>query len=95
MTKRLRKKYIIYTVSLTVEILVVILCLVSLLFGAASALEWIFILVTTVLEIPASVSSLRKIQEQGEGSGQGEGQGDGSGQGEGQGDGSVVPPGQV
>jgi len=80
MTKRLRKKYIIYSVCLTVEILLVILCLVSILFGAASALEWIFLLITTVLEIPSSVSSLRKIRGQGDG---------------GQGDGSVVPPGQV
>ena len=63
MTKRLRNLYIFYWACFAVEILVVILCLVSLLFGAASSLEWIFLLFTTVVEIPSSVYSLRKIHE--------------------------------
>ena len=62
MTKRLQKLYKVYCFCLIVEILVVIICVVSLLFGAASFLEWLFLLVTSVVEIPSSIRTLHKIK---------------------------------
>ena len=62
MTKRLQKLYKVYCFCLVVEILVVIICVVSLLFGAASFLEWLFLLVTSVVEIPSSIRTLHKIK---------------------------------
>ena len=65
MTKKLRKLYIIYCVSLVVDVLGAILCLGALLFGAPSSLEWIVMLVIIVIEIPRNIRSLRNICDSG------------------------------
>ena len=60
------------------EILTVILCLFSLLFGAPSAIEWVFLLIVSVADIPLSASILRKLKKERQGKEQGKKTGDGS-----------------
>ena len=64
MRKRLRKLYTIHIAFLIVDFLIIIICLISLFFGAASFLEWLFLFVTTVVEIPSSIYALSRIKDE-------------------------------
>lgn len=60
MDRRSKRLYIFHCVCLTIEVLLSALCLFALLFGASGTVEWIVLLIFSIVEIPASLRTLRK-----------------------------------
>lgn len=63
MIKRVKILHQFLRICLAIEVLLIVICLVALIFGALSPVEWIVLLVLELASLPSTVQTMRELKQ--------------------------------